>query len=104
VQLEKCSFGIGDRFGKECRAQLTAIAKAKELGVNLVPVWNKSFREHSIIGSKPEDTKRIVDSAIKEFNWNDSYYIDADHINLKSVDYFIDQANFFTLDVGEFIN
>ena len=104
VELEKFSVGVGDRFGKECLAQLEAVNKAKKLGVNLVPVWNKSFREHSIIGSDPADTKRIVQSAIKTFKWNDSYYIDADHINYNSVDHFMVYSNFFTIDVGSFIN
>ena len=104
VELEKFSIGIGDRFGKECIAQLEAVNQAKKLGVNLVPVWNKSFREHSIIGSNPVHTKRIVDSAIKDFKWKDSYYIDADHINYHSVDHFMDHSNFFTIDIGSYIN
>src|SRR4030042_528995 len=104
MRLEKYSFGIGDRFGQECLPQLAAIELARKNGIPLIPVWNKSFREHSIIGSNPENTQKIVDSAIKEYGWKNSYYIDADHINLKSVDYFMNYANFFTLDVGEFIN
>lgn len=104
MELEKYSIGIGDRFGKECLAQLKAVNQAKKLGVNLVPVWNKSFREHSIIGSNPAETSRIVKSAIEISKWNDSYYIDADHINLNSVDHFMDHSNFFTIDVGSFIN
>ncbi len=104
VELEKFSVGIGDRFGKECLAQLNAVNQAKQFGVDLVPVWNKSFREHSIIGSNPAETSRIVQSAIEISKWSDSYYIDADHINFNSVDHFMDHSNFFTIDVGSFIN
>lgn len=35
VELEKFSIGIGDRFGKECLAQLEAVNQAKRSGVNL---------------------------------------------------------------------
>ncbi len=104
MKLEKYSLGIGDRFGKECMPQLEAVRLAQRIGVELVPVWNKSFREHSIIGSSPSNTQNIVQSAVNEFKWDRSFYIDADHINLKSVDHFLEYSNFFTLDVGEFIN
>ncbi len=104
VKLEKYSIGIGDRFGKECAPQLEAVQLARQNGVELVPVWNKSNREHSIIGSNPSNTQQIIQSAVSEFKWKNSFYIDADHINLKSVDHFLDYSNFFTLDVGEFIN
>ena len=49
MQLEKYSFGVGDRFAHQGKAQLNAMIKAKESGVDIVPVWNKSNREHSII-------------------------------------------------------
>ena len=46
MKLEKYSFGIGDRFAHQGKAQLKALIKAKEVGVPVVPVWNKSYREH----------------------------------------------------------
>ena len=104
MNLEKYSLGIGDRFGKECIPQLNAIKSAWISGISIVPVWNKSFREHSIIGSNPSNTQKIIKTAVSDFNWQHSYYIDADHITLRSVDHFLDYSNFFTLDVGEFIN
>ena len=104
MKLEKYSMGIGDRFGKECIPQLKAIHLAWQNGIPLVPVWNKSFREHSIIGSNPSNTQRIIQSAVHDFKWQNSFYIDADHINQRSVDHFLEYSNFFTLDVGEFIN
>ena len=51
MELQKYSFGIGDRFAHQGKAQLQAIMKAKEQGVDIAPVWNKSHREHSIIGT-----------------------------------------------------
>ncbi|MCK4746529.1 MAG: hypothetical protein KAT15_05815, partial [Bacteroidales bacterium] len=36
-------------------------------------------------------------------NWSDHYYVDADHINLGTVDAFIDHSDFFTLDVADTI-
>lgn len=102
MKIERYSIGIGDRFGKEGKAQLAALIRAKKNGVDVVPVWNKSFREHSIIGTKPEDTRRAADEAVKSCGWKSSYYVDADHIGQKNVDLFISSSNFFTLDVADF--
>ena len=103
MQLEKYSFGVGDRFGHECKAQLQAILAAKADGVNIVPVWNKSYREHSIIGTSPEHTYRAAEEAVKTMNWRGSYYVDADHVQISNVDLFMDSSNFFTLDVADSI-
>ncbi len=103
MKLEKFSFGIGDRFAHQGEAQLKAIIKAKEVGIDIVPVWNKSNREHQIIQSSPVDTRNEADAAVRRLQWTDPYYVDADHINLKTVDAFIDHSNFFTLDVADYI-
>jgi len=103
MQLEQYSMGIGDRFGLEGKAQLRALQQARELGVMIAPVWNKSYREHSIIGTSPDDTRREADDAVRTCGWQDSYYVDADHIGLKNVDGFLESSNFFTIDVADFI-
>jgi hypothetical protein len=103
MQIEKYSVGIGDRFGKEGAAQLRAFQKAEQNGATVVPVWNKSFREHSLIGTKPEDVRIEADAAVKGAGWKHSYYVDADHIGMKTVDGFITSSNFFTLDVADYI-
>ena len=46
MKLEKFSFGMGDRFLHQGKAQLQAIINAKQAGVDITPVWNKSNREH----------------------------------------------------------
>ena len=84
-------------------AQLKALQCAKNEGVSIVPVWNKSKREHSLIGSNPIDARTEADNAVKELGWKDSYYIDADHIGINTVDDFIKHCNFFTIDVADFI-
>jgi len=101
--LEKYSFGLGDRFGHQGKAQLQAIINAKKQGINISPVWNKSHREHTIINTSPGDVRIEADNAVKTLGWNDSYHVDADHIGLKNVDLFIDSSDFFTLDVADFI-
>ncbi len=101
--LKKYSFGIGDRFGHQGKAQLAAIIKAKQQGVNVTPVWNKSYREHTIIGTKHADTRKEADEAVKACRWNEAYFVDADHIGLGNVDKFIKSSDFFTLDVADFI-
>jgi hypothetical protein len=103
MELEKYSFGIGDRFAQQGEAQLKAIMKARNAGIEIIPVWNKSNREHQIIHSSPSDTKDEALKAVEALKWDLAYYIDADHINLGTVDRFIPHSNFFTLDVADFI-
>ena len=103
MNLGKYSLGIGDRFAHQGKAQLAAIKKAKVEGLNIIPVWNKSFREHQIISSNPKDTRHEADSSVKSLEWKDPYFVDADHIGIKSVDYFIEYSDFFTIDVADFI-
>jgi tagaturonate epimerase len=85
-------------------AQLTALIKAKEEGVPIVPVWNKSKREHLLINSSPINTRLEADNAVAKLNWKDSYYVDADHIGIKTVEDFIEHSDFFTIDVADFID
>jgi len=103
MNIERYSIGVGDRFGREGVAQLRAVQKAEERGVVVVPVWNKSHREHSLIGTKPSDVRAAADAAVRAGKWHRSYYVDADHIGLKTVEEFIPSSNFFTLDVADFI-
>jgi hypothetical protein len=101
MELEKYSIGLGDRFGFEGVAQLRALQEAEARGVHIVPVWNKSNREHTIIGTSPDDTRREADEAVKACNWQGSYYVDADHIGLATVDSYLSSSNFFTIDVAD---
>ena len=103
LKLPKYSVGVGDRFAHQAKAQLQACVLAAEAGVEVVPVWNKSNREHMIIGSEPSQTRRAADKAVKELGWTKPYFLDADHINLKTVGRFLDPCDFFTLDVADLI-
>ena len=95
--------GIGDRFGLEGAAQLRAFQAAKDRGVTITPVWNKSNREHSLIGTRPEDVRAEADAAVKSCGWSGSYFVDADHIGLATVDKFLGASDFFTIDVADAI-
>jgi hypothetical protein len=103
MKLEKYSFGMGDRFGKEGTAQLQAIRDINNLGIDVVPVWNKSNREHSIIGSSPHMVRKEATDAVAACRYTGNYYTDADHINADTVDRFVDSHDFFTIDVAHFI-
>jgi len=103
-KLGKFSIGIGDRFGHQGEAQLDALLKAKADGVDIVPVWNKSYREHKIINSQPKDTRSEADAAVKKLGYSGDYFVDADHVGMNTVDLFIDSSDFFTIDVVDFIN
>jgi hypothetical protein len=102
MNVEKYTFGVGDRFAHQGPAQLRAILRAREIGIDVYPVWNKSNREHLIIKSKPDDVRVEADSAVAVLGWPGRYYVDADHINLKTVDSFIQASNFYTLDVADY--
>ena len=101
LKLPRFSIGVGDRFAHQAKAQLAACIKAAEMGVEVVPVWNKSNREHTIIHSEPTQTRAAADAAVKELGWTKPYFLDADHINLKTVERFLAPCDFFTLDVAD---
>lgn len=101
--LGQFSFGVGDRFGHQARAQLQAFVQARDLGVELSPVWNKSNREHSTIGSEPQSTRDAADAAVRALGWPGAHFVDADHINLDTVDRFLASSDFFTIDVADAI-
>ncbi len=103
MHLEKYSIGTGDRFGMEAEAQLEAAVRALDSGLRLSVVWNKSHREHVIIGSSPSDVRKAADRAVKAVGWQGSYFVDADHITMDNVDLFMESSDFFTLDVAEYI-
>lgn len=104
MKIGKYSFGIGDRFAHEGVNQLKALIAAEEqFGVHFVPVWNKSNREHQIIGTEPASTRAEADAAVKALGYKDQYFVDADHINMNNVDKFIEASDFFTIDVADYI-
>lgn len=104
MTIGKYSFGIGDRFAHEGVNQLKALIEAeKQFGVHFVPVWNKSNREHQIVGTEPMAVRREADAAVAALGYKDQYFVDADHINLGNVDRFIEASDFFTIDVADYI-
>jgi hypothetical protein len=103
MKLAKYSLGTGDRFGMEGEAQLEAVMKAAARGFGPAIVWNKSFREHSIVGTKPEDVRKEADAAVKAKGFSGQYLVDADHVGLKTVEGFIGSSDFFTIDVADAI-
>jgi len=101
--LGKYSIGLGDRFGHQGHAQLRAILEAGKGGIEITPVWNKSNREHIIIGTQPHDVRIEADTVTKKAGFRKPYFVDADHINLDTVDRFIESSDFFTIDVASYI-
>ena len=104
MKIGKYSFGVGDRFAHEGINQLKALIEAEErFGVRFVPVWNKSNREHQIVGTEPMETRLEADAAVNALGYEGQYFVDADHINLTNVDRFIEPSDFFTIDVADYI-
>jgi hypothetical protein len=103
LKLGRYSVGTGDRFAHQAKAQLQACVLALAKGAEVVPVWNKSNREHTIIGSEPASTRQAADAAVKALSWKLPYYCDADHITTQTVDRFLAPCDFFTIDVADSI-
>jgi tagaturonate epimerase len=103
LELGRYSIGVGDRFAHQARAQLQACIQGEQAGVEIIPVWNKSNREHMIIGTEPASTRAAADAAVKALHWTKPYFCDADHINLTTVDRFLEPCDFYTIDVADFI-
>src|SRR5437773_2227792 len=103
LKLAKYSLGVGDRFAQQAHAQLQACVQAAERGVEIIPIWNKSNREHLIIGSGPASVHAAAAAAVKDLGWHKPWHVDADHIRLKTVDRFIPHSAFFTVDVADSI-
>ncbi|MCX6997355.1 MAG: tagaturonate epimerase family protein [Kiritimatiellaeota bacterium] len=103
LKLEKYSAGVGDRFAMQAEAQLHACIRARESGAEIVPVWNKSNREHLIVGSEPTSVRTAAAAAVQALAWRQPWHVDADHIRLETVDRFIPPSDFFTIDVADSI-
>jgi hypothetical protein len=103
LKLAKYSVGTGDRFAHQAKAQLQACMLALESGIEIVPVWNKSNREHTIIGSEPSSVRQAADAAVHALGWKLPHYCDADHITTETVGRFLSSCDFFTIDVADFI-
>src|SRR2546430_15507315 len=103
LTLGKYSVGVGDRFAHQAKAQLRACLKAADQGVEVIPVWNKSYREHVTIGSVPSSVRAAADEAVRELKWNKLYHVDADHIRLETGYRFIPHSGFYTIVVTDLI-
>jgi hypothetical protein len=101
--LEKLTIGVGDRFAHQAKAQLQAFQLAAAQGISAVPVWNKSNREHTFIGSQPQSVFDAAQAAVKSLGWTGGWHVDADHIRMETVDKFIPCSDFFTIDVADSI-
>ncbi|MCE9631711.1 MAG: tagaturonate epimerase family protein [Planctomycetia bacterium] len=103
LTLPRFSFGVGDRFAHEAEAQLAAFERLAAAGVVVAPVWNKSNREHSFIGSEPASVRAAAARAVAARGWSHPWFVDADHIRLDTVDRFLASSDFFTIDVADSI-
>src|SRR3954454_17278982 len=99
LRLGKYSVGTGDRFAHQAKAQLQACIHALEKQVEVIPVWNKSNREHTIIGSEPSSVRQAADAAVAALGWKHPYFRDADHITSQTVARFLSACDFYTIDV-----
>lgn len=100
LTVGKYSLGIGDRFGQQAEAQLRACQLAEQHGVPLTPVWNKSNREHLIIGSQPASVRRAAEAAVAALGWTTPFHVDADHVTRETVDAFLEASDYYTIDVA----
>jgi hypothetical protein len=103
LTLNKYFVGTGDRFSHQAKAQLLACVKALQSGIEVVPVWNKSNREHTIIGSEPASARQAADAAVKALG------LEAALLLRRRPHHACDRrplprpCDFFTIDVADFI-
>ena len=103
MSLPRFSFGVGDRFAHEAEAQLAAFEQLAAEGIIAAPVWNKSHREHTFVGSEPASVRAAAAAAVAARGWSHPWFVDADHIRLDTVDGYLACSDFFTIDVAEAI-
>ena len=61
------------------------------------------MREHQLIGTHPALVRYAADKAVAALGYSGEYYVDADHIQLDTLDPFLETTDFFTLDVATHI-
>lgn len=103
LSLEKFTIGVGDRFAHQAKAQLRAFQQLAKDGVEAVPVWNKSNREHTFVGSEPQSVYDAARDAVQALGWPHGWHVDADHIRIETVGRFLACSDFFTIDVADSI-
>lgn len=103
THLARFSFGVGDRFAHQAIHQLKAFERLEQEGCLVLPVWNKSNREHLFISSEPASVRAAADRAVRERAWQHPWHVDADHIRLDTVERFLESSDFFTIDVADSI-
>ncbi len=103
LTIEKYSFGVGDRFAHQAAAQLRSFTRLAEKGIHVAPVWNKSNREHTFVGSQPQSVHDAAAAAVEKLGFDRPWHVDADHIGLQTVEPFLPCSDFFTLDVADSI-
>ena len=103
LSIEKYTFGVGDRFAHQASAQLRAFEQLAGDGVEVTPVWNKSNREHTFVGSQPQSVYDAAKAAVERSGWDRAWHVDADHIQLATVEPFLSCSDFFTIDVADSI-
>ncbi|MEL6897702.1 MAG: tagaturonate epimerase family protein [Planctomycetota bacterium] len=103
LTLGRFSFGVGDRFAHQAAAQLRSFLVLKEAKIDVSPVWNKSNREHTFVGSQPSSVTAAAKVAVEKLGWDGPWHVDADHVQLETVGPFLDCSDFFTIDVADYI-
>nr|MCU0708615.1 tagaturonate epimerase family protein [Pirellula sp.] len=103
MPLSRFSFGVGDRFAHQAAAQLRAFQQLEVDGCLVIPVWNKSNREHTFVGSEPRSVRIAAEQAVRDGKWKHPWHIDADHIRMDTVERFLEPSDFFTIDVADSI-
>ena len=90
-------------FAHQASAQLRAFQQLADDGIDVTPVWNKSNREHTFVGSQPQSVYDAAKVAIERCGWDRAWHVDADHIQLATVEPFLSCSDFFTIDVADSI-
>ena len=103
MNIEKFSIGIGDRFGQEGAGPAPRGAEGRAgrrgRGPGLEQVVPRALADRHQARRRARRGRRRRQRG----GWKHAYYVDADHIGVKTVDGFLAASDFFTLDVADFI-
>jgi len=101
LTLGKYSVGIGTGLRSKAKRSCSLLAGFAKR-VEVIPVWNKSNREHTIIGSEPSSVRQAADAPVKRCIGK-SRILRCRHITLQTVERFLAPCDFYTIDVADSI-
>lgn len=104
LALGKYSIGFNNSITHPEIAQLAAIQLATNNGIQITPVWNKTYTEHLQTKSTAAEFQNYIEESRKQANWKADYFIDSENITNENIEFFLPHCNYFTFSISDFIS